>query len=474
MQRKFDDIRDDFMVALSNKNWNDVAVYGTDLLVLDENLPWVWANRGVALHQLGFNLDAILNFDRALALEETAPAYNNKGAALFDLDKMQRSLDCYKKAADIDQIAETFMNIGHVHKRMGDNTKAIIAYRKSIEIDPNYADGHLALSLALLKAGHLQEGWKEFEWRWKTDQLVERKLKKYQWKGEDLTNKSILIYGEQGFGDVIQFARYVRIVAQRFPRAKIIVETKQPVKRLLETIPEVYAVINFGEKVPEVDYIIPMMSLPNLFTPTISSISSSEREFYVKRDDVEAWDTRLQPLYEKCQNAVLKVGICWAGMGRTGQPLAMKIDNLRSVTLDAFSPLAKIPGIAWISLQKGAPASQIQKPPSGMTIGDFTEDMYDFYETACAIENCDLVISVDTAVVHVAASIGKPTWMLSRWDGCWRWFGDREDSPWYPSLRQFVQPAAHDWDGLMANVAVELKKLVQSKGQQELDLTLAK
>ena len=130
---------------------------------------------------------------------------------------------------------------------------------------------------------------------------------------------------------------------------------------------------------------------------------------------------------------------------------------MRSASFAAFAPLGDIPNVTWVSLQKGPSAEQTKSPPRGFTIADFTEDMYDFYETACAAKNCDLVITVDTAVAHACGSVGVPTWVLSRWDGCWRWFGNRSDSPWYPSIRQFEQPAPYDWVGLMNKVAEELR-----------------
>ena len=471
MSRSFEEIRDDFMRALQARNWNDIVVHATNLLLIDNKLPWVWANRAMGLHSMGHHLDALINYDKALEIEEMAIAHNNKGTVYFDLEKSDEAYASYTKALEINpEFTQAHMNMGHVHKWLGDGGKAIESYRKSISFDPEYADAQMALAMALLRDGEFEEGWSQFEWRWKTDQMVSRWLKKAQWKGEDLSNKILLIYAEQGLGDILQFARYVRLVQERFPKCKIIVEAKQPVKRLLETMPEIYSVINFGDRMPIVDFVIPMMSLPALFTKTVSDIPVATPEYWINQDDVDTWGIRLQPLFEKCPNS-FKIGICWAGMSRTMQPMAMKVDSLRSTTLDTFAALAKIPNIAWVSLQKGPPASQIQKPPAGMTIGDFTEDMYDFYETCAAIKNCDLVISVDTAVVHAAASVGVPTWLLSRWDGCWRWMGDRTDSPWYPTLRQFVQPKPHDWDGMVQEVAKELVKLIKDKNAPELDLT---
>jgi len=474
---KFEEYRKLFLQARATGNANDMTLWATELLKIDDSLPYVWANRGQGLAKMGFPIDAILNYDRALALEtdteQRAILFSNKGAAYWDMFKADKALHWLLQATAVYPMAQTYLTLGNIYKYQGDLDKAIEAYRASIKIDPEYADGHLVLSMALLKDGSLQEGWREYEWRWKTDQLPARKLKCPQWSGQDLTNKIILIYGEQGLGDILQFARYARVLGNQFPRCKIILEGRPQVKRLLETIPEVYSVINAGERLPELDYAVPMLTLAGILTPTIHSIPSLEHEYFIRKSDVDVWEDRLQPLTSRAPEA-LKVGICWAGMSRDEHPSAAAIDLLRSTTLASFAPLARIPNILWVSLQKGKPAEQIKTPPPGMTIGDFTEDMHDFYETCCAVSNCDLVISVDTAVVHAAASVGIPTWVLSRWDGCWRWFGNREDSPWYPSLRQFVQPSPGDWDGMLANVAKELIKLAEDKNEPELNLTLAK
>lgn len=458
MQRKrLEELQGLYAQAMATRNWNDVAIHSTEILLIDPTLAWLWSDRGVALQRLGHPLDAILNYDKALSLQASANAYNNKGSAYQELQKIDEALECFHKSLEINpEIAQTHMNIGHVHKWVGKNDLAIQAYRKCTELDPNYADGHLALAMLLLKTGQLEEGWKEYEWRWRTDQLPPRGLKSPQWDGkQDLTNKTILVYAEQGLGDIIQFGRYLRVLGNRHPRCKIIVEARQPVKRLLETVTEVYAVINYGEKVPLVDYVIPMMTLGALFTPHMHEIPAYECEYLLNYDDVETWGRRFAILPEG-----VKVGICWAGMSRMNNPVAAKIDEIRSASLDQLRSLAKVEDVMWISLQKGPPAEQIKAPIPGMKIADFTEDMYDFYETCCAIQHCDLVIAVDTAVCHAAASIGKPTWMLDRWDGCWRWFGDREDSPWYPSLRKFNQTAPFDWSGILFKMEEELVKFV--------------
>jgi hypothetical protein len=235
----------------------------------------------------------------------------------------------------------------------------------------------------------------------------------------------------------------------------------------METLHGVYAVINLGDKLPEMDYAVPMITLAGMMTPNIKAIPVGRYRLDV--DHVESWSTRLDVI-----PAGFRIGVCWAGMARMNNPVAAKIDEVRSIDLQTLAPLAKIPGIVWVSLQKGPPADQVKTPPIGMTIADFTDDMHDFYETCCAIKNCDLVITVDTAVAHAAASVGVDTWMLSRWDNCWRWFGNRSDSPWYPTLRQFIQTKPNDWDGIITQMAEELANLVKDKNQPELNLTMAK
>lgn len=474
MQRaSFEEYKNLFMQARATSNWNDMALYATELLRYDDTQPWIWANRGIALAKMGFHLDAVLNYDKALCFDQSAGEqailHSNIGAAYWDLWNAERALPALEKAIAIEPMAQTYLTLGNIYKHRGDMQRAIAAYRNSVAIDPNYADGHLCLGMTLLKTGHLMEGWREYEWRWKTNQMPERKTKAPVWQGEDLTNKTILIYGEQGLGDHIQFVRYARVLHKQFPKVKIVLEGRQPVRRLFESIPEVYAVINIGEQLPVCDYVIPMVTLAGRLTPNMGAIVSSRREFVLKEHDIQRWADRMKELPPG-----FRVGVCWAGLARMADPNANAIDVIRSTYLAQWQQLADIPGIIWVSLQKGSPSEQVKTPPRGMAIADYTEDMHDFYETCCVAKNCDLVISVDTAVLHATASVGVPTWLLSRWDGCWRWFGSRSDSPWYPTLRQFEQPAPGDWDGLMANVAVELQKCIPSNNAPELNLTLAK
>jgi hypothetical protein len=442
---------------LTTGHASEAIIAFTDILRKDEKLALAWNNRGLGLLHLGHPFDAILNIDKAITLEPNAAEYhNNKGAALFEQEDADTALQAFSKAVELrPNFHEALMNRGNVLKYKGRLAEALDSYRASIQSKPDYADGHLHLAFAALMAGLYEEGWKEFEWRWKVGQMPERGLPYPAWTGEDLKGKTLIIYGEQGFGDVLQFIRYAPLVKAKFG-GKILVEVRQPLARLVNTVEGIDGIVVFGEKMPEgIDYAVAMMSLPHIMGTTIETIPWSGPYFKADEYRMTLWQERLKLLPPGPL-----IGVCWAGMSRPGNPAASSVDKKRSTTLNSFAPLAKIPGISWVSLQKGPPSSQVETPPRGMTIGDWTSEIDDFYDTAALIESLDMVISVDTAVVHLAAALGKPTWLLSRWDGCWRWLGHRSDSPWYPTLRQFAQHKPGDWDTLMQEAAGELEKIV--------------
>jgi hypothetical protein len=255
--------------------------------------------------------------------------------------------------------------------------------------------------------------------------------------------------------------RYTALVKQEWG-GKVYLEVRHPLTRLAQSLKGVDKVITLGERIPEeVTHIAPLMSLPRILGTTVETIPGECP--YLTADSYRAgiWRERLKQLPQG-----LRVGVCWSGQHRSNQPIAAAIDVRRSTTLASFAPLAQIPQVMWVSLQKGAEEAQVRKPPSGMTIGDWTCDFDDFFDTAAMISCLDLVITVDTSIVHLAGALGVPTWLLNRYDGCWRWMGKRTDSPWYPSLRIFHQPKDNDWDSVMKEAAVALREFtVQNIGR---------
>ncbi len=431
----------------------------TNIVVKDEKVSLAWCNRGLALLQMGDAVDAILNIQRAIDIEEGVPEFHmNLGVAYYNLEKIDRAIECYRKSLELKpSIAQTHMNLANAIKFKGNLREALKSYRTATEMDPEDVDCHLNRAHAELALGNYEEGWREFEWRWKSHQMPPRGLPLPEWDGSDLSGKSILLYGEQGLGDVLQFIRYAEVLKRNYLNVKVTVEVRYPITRLARKVPGVDAVIAYGEEVPVADFdcACALLSVPRHMQTTVDTIPWLGAYLFADPARVAIWRQRLQALPPG-----MLVGVCWAGQSRPGRPECEVIDKRRSTTLSAFAPLAQIPGISWVSLQKGIPRSQVEKPPAGMTIGDWTDELDDFYDTAALIECLDLVISVDTSVVHLAAGMGKPTWLLSRWDGCWRWLDCRQDSPWYPTLRQFVQPAPRDWTSMMELAATELRKRV--------------
>lgn len=427
----------------------------TRCLLLDPSNDQAWDTRATTLLRLGAPFDSVLCSDKAIALKPNqAEYYLNRGGAYSDAGEYEKSFENYDKALELKPVFSiAHMNKANIYRVEKQLDKAIASYREAVKADENNVDAHLGLSFSLLEDGQYTEGWQEYEWRWKSSQLPPRGMKVPQWDGTpaEFETDVLVFYAEQGFGDVLQFIRYAPLVKEKWG-GKVFVEVRMPMLRLAKTIKGVDGVIAFGEMLPiNMKKCLPMMSAPKIMGTTVETIPNGVPYLHPSPSAVGMWRERLKALPPG-----LKVGVCWAGGQRPFAPIANAIDKKRSTTLSEFGPLC-LPGISFVSLQVGPLSSQVQSGPVGMTIGDWTSEIDDFYDTAALISCLDLVIAVDTSVVHIAGALGKPVWMLSRFDNCWRWLGYREDSPWYPTLKQFVQPAQGDWFGLMQNVKRNLQ-----------------
>ena len=412
-----------------------------------------FANRGVILFETGHVFDAVLNYDRAIAVNPAPQYLVNKGSALIELNQWEQAAECFRDAVltkpDFDR---GWNHLGRLLLMRGYPYKATVAFAKAIEINPNYIDAHLGMAFACLEQGDFGRGFKEYEWRRML--LPDRNLPPKDWIGEKLNDdEGILLCSEQGIGDVIQFARYAPLIKQRFG-GRVYIESRPSLYRLLRTIEGIDGVISYGDPFPpDVKYFTMLMSCPLIFGHT-SADSFPAQQSYLKAspDRVASFVPIIKALPETFG---VKVGFCWAG--NAGLP---SVDRRRSTNLSMWEPLGRIPGIGWVSLQKGPAASQINTTHIGMTILNAMSECDDMADTAALIMHCDLVITVDTSIAHLAAALGKQTWVLSRRDACWRWLGDRRDSPWYPTVSHFRQKNFDDWPGLMSEVASDLGKLV--------------
>jgi len=340
--------------------------------------------------------------------------------------------------------------MGTALQEKGQFDEAIQCYKKAIEIDPDYVDARWNMSLLNLLCGNFKEGWKGYEWRWKLEGiLVERNFSAPAWNGYDIKGRTILIYAEQGLGDTIQFVRYASLVADL--GANVIVECQKELVSLVEKIRGIKQVIPYGNSLPEFDIHCSLLSLPLVFDTTLEDIPANIPYIYAGSPSVQKWRDKIDQT-----SSHIRIGLVWAG-----DP-AKKKDRDRSCSLRLFSSLAQFNDVIFYSLQKGEASNQAMNPPEGMNLIDYTEEFHDFSDTAAFIENLDLVISVDTAVAHLAGSLGKPVWTLLPFVPDWRWMLSREDSPWYPTMRLFRQPRIGDWGSVIDRVVNALRGFIIS------------
>jgi Flp pilus assembly protein TadD len=445
-------------------------------------------NLGVALAQLGRRQEAISAWRDALAIRPHYPrALNNLGMTLAELGQLGDAETALRTAVGTaPEISEIHSNLAGVlcqqgqwaeaeaefhralalhpafpdaYNTMGTMlaeqrklTQAIIAYRRALHLDPQHAKAHFNLSLALLASGNLSEGWAEHEWRWKggARSLTARNFPRPAWQGEDLQGRRILLHGEQGFGDSLQFVRFAALIKAR--GAHVILEVPEALTRLLVTVDGVDEIVAKGRPLPRFDYHLPLLSAPYRLDIGLDGIPAAIPYLTIDRVQSDIWRERLESFARPW------IGLVWAGDSRPDDPLANAIDRRRSIALTQLTPLLSVPDVTFVSLQKGPPAAQIASLPETLRPVDWTTELTDFADTAALTDCLDLVITVDTAVAHLAGALGKPLWIASRFDGCWRWLEGRDDSPWYPTARLFRQSEPATWGSVIDRMAEEVIK----------------
>ncbi len=406
------------------------------------------ANLCAALQATGDLAGAIAAGEAALRLAPGfAEAAANLGNAKLTIGDFAGAERAYRQAlAHRADFPAAWSNLGAALRDQGRLDEAEAACRAALALSPHSAAAHYNLALVLLTAGRYREGWAEHEWRWRTGTMAPRDFPCPPWRGEGLAGRRILLHAEQGLGDTLQFVRYVPLIAAM--GADVVLEVQAPLKRLLAEVAGVAAIHACGEALPACDYHAPLMSLPHRLGTELATVPAQIP--YLPRP---------APLFPGLADARegLRVGLVWAGDPRPGEPRAHFADRRRSLPLAAFAPLAEIPGIRLVSLQKGVAATET--PPPGLELEAALDSVRDFADTAAVIMGLDLVISVDTSVAHLAGGLGKPVWLLSRFDGCWRWLAGRDDSPWYPTLRLYRQTAPGAWAAVITRVTADLGAL---------------
>jgi tetratricopeptide (TPR) repeat protein len=431
-------------------------------LEVQPNFPEAANNLGVVLMQLRRSEEAVATYHRALELRpDYSDALNNLGVALAEQRRLDEAVHCYQRAiAQRPDFVQAHSNLGLALREQMQLDASIASHRRAIALQPGGAMEHFNYSIALLTAGDMQAGFAEHEWRWQLpDLLPQRGFRQPQWHGEAAEGKTLLIHPEGGFGDVLQFCRYAPLAAERGLR--VVIEAPKPLVRLLTTLTGVEQVAAAGDALPAFDVHCPVQSLALAFSTTLATIPGAAPYLHADPAQVAIWRTRLG------EQAGFRVGLVWAGNPLSEKPEMAAMDRRRSIPPQILAPLFEVPGICFVSLQKSGPAA-----PAHVPMLQLMHLVDDFADTAALIANLDLVIAVDTAVAHLAAALGKPVWLLNRFDTCWRWLTDRRDSPWYPTLRIYRQASAGAWDGPIAEMAHDLATHVVLHHRQDEALFL--
>jgi Flp pilus assembly protein TadD len=403
-----------------------------------------WNNLGAALRDAGHPSDAIECYRQSLRLKpDGADCLNNLGLALRAGLQLDEAIDCFQKSLRLspanpcvwDNLGNAFRDAGRIHEAVG-------AFEKAITLKPGFAEAHYDLGFVLLLTGDFKRGWPEYEWRWRRADFPPRSFACPLWQGsEDVAGKTLLVCTEQGFGDAIQFARLVPVLAAR--GARIVLECQPALESLFASLEGVSAVIPRGQPVPPADFHVPMLSLPHRLDLSLDRIPA--RMPYVR--PVAGRERVLPPA---ARQEAFKVGLVWAG-----NPNHVN-DRHRSIPWPLVKSLLDVPGIAFHSLQADATATA----DASDRLVSLAPMMHDFADTAALIRQLHLVITVDTAVAHLAGALGTPVWTLLPCAPDWRWMLNRDDSPWYPSMRLIRQSRPGDWSSVIARVCDDLRRIL--------------
>ena len=414
---------------------------------LDPKSATAQNNLALGLRAVGRLDEAEQAARRAIARQPDLPeAHAALGAILADAGRLDAAGQALRQAIALrPDYAEAHDDLGTVLKEQGQVEEAVSAFRQAVRLKPDFANAHNNLAMALLAEGAFEEGWREYEWRWKAPRLAPawRGFAQPQWHGEPGEGRTLLLWAEQGYGDTVQLCRYAGLARDRGFR--VILEVQPPLARLLKGLEGADMVVAQGVALPAFDLHCPLLSLPLAFDTRLETIPGSTPYLAADVADAGRWAKRLG------DGRGLKVGITWSGNPNT------TAHARRSLPLDQLGRLTEAAGVRFVSLQKDAGAEV-----SGLPIVDLMKEAASFADTAALIANLDLVISVDTAVAHLAAAMGKPVWLLDRFDPDWRWLLGRRDSPWYPSLAIYRQPAPSDWDAVVGAVIADLRERADS------------
>lgn len=419
-------------------------------LALQPNLAAVHATLGAALCEQRHFDEALQSYERAIVLApKMFEAQNGRGVVFLRQGRAEEALAVNDRVIGGNPNAETWNDRGAILYMLRRYDEALAAYDTALSLLPNYGDAYWNKSLLLLLLGRYEEGWKLYEWRWRSRSLAhaERNFTQPLWKGEDLTGKVVLLHAEQGLGDALQFARYVPLVAAR--GGKVFLEVPEPLTGLLSRLDSRVAVIARGASLPHFDVQCPLMSLPAAFGTTVETIPATVPYLSAAPDYVARWSSKLGPRVK------LRVGLTWAGRPNYAN------DCTRSMSPETVSPLLDI-DCDFHCLQRDITSADRAWLDAHPQVRSYGETIATFEDAAALTALMDVVITVDTASAHLAGALGKPTDVLLPFSPDFRWLTDRSDSPWYPTAQLFRQSALRDWTQPIAGAKAHLQQMADS------------
>ncbi len=444
---------------------------------LNPKLYQAWNNLGNLLHQIGRKEEAEVNYRQALVihpryveaianlgdllqvngkLSEALELYDqarangdcspellyNEGNAYLQQDRLLEAIERYEGAVKLNpSLPQPYSNLGVAYLSTGNPRKAMQCYQKAISLSPDFVDAHWNRSLLWLITGNYEQGWPEHEWRWRLKKYMRRQFQQPLWNGEEFRGKRILLFAEQGLGDTIQFIRYAPMV--KALGGSVIIETQPPLAALLRSCPGIDEVVIQNDPLPEFDWQVPLICMPRIFQTKVETVPQSVPYLRIPEGFVP-------PVLPPLPEGKKKIAICWAGSPTHDN------DRNRSCPIEALAPLFEDSRFTWVSFQKGPAVEKLKTFPAAKSVVNWGDHFRDFVDTAWATQQVDLILAVDTSVVHLAGALGRPTWLMIPFNPDWRWMLERSDTPWYPTMQIFRQSKPQDWPGLISTIHATL------------------
>lgn len=439
------------LIFYKRKEYDSAIIYINKALHYQPNYAYAHHNLGIILQDSGQPDEAIACYQKTLQINPNfADSYHNLGLIFQDREQYDDAINNYKKTLEINSnFFESNLNLGIIYKKKGQFNEALTYFQKADKIDPYYPGLFQSILSLFFSTVNFKQALEYFWSAWnKACPQKYKNISQPLWDGSDIKGRTVLIHASfGGFGDTINFIRYASLISQY--GAKVIFECQKELITLCKNVEGIDEIIEFKEGSAKLNFDThcPVFSLPIVFNTRIDTIPSKVPYITVNQILVKQWKDKMKLDMSNMSN--LKIGLVWS----SGRASSLKSGYC---PLELFLPLARFPDISLYSLQKGEAAKQVGNPPEGMKLINYAEEINDFSDTAAIIENLDLVISVDTAVAHLAGALGKPVWTLLDCFADWRWLENRADSPWYPTMKLFRQPKPGDWESVIERVINEL------------------